>query len=393
MTIDAQLRAIYDMTQISMLYERAGDVRMYAGRYYCADFFPSVKRELMLSGLNAAYTMSMEYIAFGLIRASDYSLFIGPAPALDVADELIKEALKYVNLPLDRETEFLYMLRATPLYDIKRFHAIMRYIGLSCFNQAMDEIPFIDYPAPIVGAPVAAITKPPPPLFDLFSYKEHDFRERVMSAIEYGEIDDVVNELSHMGREFIYTINRLPTETEMHDKFILALAFASQAAISGGLNNGNAELMIDHYLKLISRMPGFRDMVRLFKSMLIDFATRVHRAQLPACDDALTRRILIDVENHLHEKLTPSLIAARLNMNVAYLCTHFRENCGKTISTYINERKIRESQYLLCLPGASVTSVAMQLGYTTPNYYGTVFKKILGTSPAEYRRRHAEAKA
>lgn len=180
------------------------------------------------------------------------------------------------------------------------------------------------------------------------------------------------------------------TKNELHDKFVLALAQASIAATRGGISHTTSEIMIAHYLKLLGATNGFREIVRLFKTMLNDFAVRVHQSYMVETDDTLTRRVCRDIENHLHEKLTPTIVASRMGISVPYLCNQFKLHAGKTVSTYINERKIIEAKYLLEQNGASVTSVALQMGYTTTSYFSSVFKAQTGISPHTYLLRNTE---
>ena len=141
---------------------------------------------------------------------------------------------------------------------------------------------------------------------------------------------------------------------------------------------------------MLHKTASFRDLVRLFKLMFIDFASRTAQTRLIQTDDLFTNRVLQDIEKHLHEKLTPTQIAQRLRVSSSYLCQAFKKETGITVSTYINKRKINESKYLLSQRGATITKVAFTLGYSTVNYFSTVFKAITSETPAAYMIRHKE---
>jgi AraC-like DNA-binding protein len=48
-------------------------------------------------------------------------------------------------------------------------------------------------------------------------------------------------------------------------------------------------------------------------------------------------------------------------------------------------RKIERAKQLLQSGHENVTDVAMQLGFSTPAYFATVFKRYTGQSPHTYR--------
>jgi AraC-like DNA-binding protein len=73
-------------------------------------------------------------------------------------------------------------------------------------------------------------------------------------------------------------------------------------------------------------------------------------------------------------------------MSDSYLCRHFREETGKTITEYINEVKVDECKQLLITTGMPLSQISEQLGFSSQNYFHTVFKKQTGMTPYEFRR-------
>jgi len=61
----------------------------------------------------------------------------------------------------------------------------------------------------------------------------------------------------------------------------------------------------------------------------------------------------------------------------------FCQQLGFTPREYINFHKVEASKSLL-EKGKSVTDAAIELGFSTPNYYSSVFKRFTTLSPSEY---------
>lgn len=70
----------------------------------------------------------------------------------------------------------------------------------------------------------------------------------------------------------------------------------------------------------------------------------------------------------------------------------FKEEIGVTPREYINRVKIEKSKRLL-EENCSVTDTALNLGFSTPNYFAVSFKKYTGLTPREYQERIRESDA
>lgn len=91
------------------------------------------------------------------------------------------------------------------------------------------------------------------------------------------------------------------------------------------------------------------------------------------------------IEEGIHEKLTIKMLAKRCNVSVAYIKKVFSKYSGLGIHEYILKNKLLLAKQLL-YDGQSVTEVSEKLGFSSQNYFSTVFKRIMGLSPTEYKR-------
>jgi AraC-like DNA-binding protein len=49
-------------------------------------------------------------------------------------------------------------------------------------------------------------------------------------------------------------------------------------------------------------------------------------------------------------------------------------------------RRIYRAKYLLREPDRPITAIALDLGFSSSQYFATVFKKLVGLTPGEYRQ-------
>ncbi len=101
----------------------------------------------------------------------------------------------------------------------------------------------------------------------------------------------------------------------------------------------------------------------------------------------LEKNITKDIETlliqNLYGKITLDEISKRIFYSKTYINKIFKKHMSTTIMNYYLTLKINESKKLL-KKGYSVTEIANKLQFDTPNYFGKVFKKIIGVSPSKY---------
>ncbi len=92
-------------------------------------------------------------------------------------------------------------------------------------------------------------------------------------------------------------------------------------------------------------------------------------------------------ENYAKPELSVENIANHLKLDRAYLYTIVRKQTGKTIIDMITYRRMAVAEGLLANAKLSIKQIAYAVGYTDPLYFSKVFKKQIGQTPSEFRKR------
>jgi len=79
-------------------------------------------------------------------------------------------------------------------------------------------------------------------------------------------------------------------------------------------------------------------------------------------------------------------IAKKFWVSPSYLSRKFKEKLGLNISHFIMERRVYIAQKLLLTSELRIAEISQRIGYNDAAYFNTVFKKITGISPGEYRK-------
>ena len=99
----------------------------------------------------------------------------------------------------------------------------------------------------------------------------------------------------------------------------------------------------------------------------------------------LIRKVSQFIEERLRENWTVKQLAEQFNLNASYLSVLFKKETGRTISEFVQITRIKRAKELLQDPNVKVYEVADQVGIQTTAYFTYLFKKLVGSTPQEYR--------
>lgn len=91
------------------------------------------------------------------------------------------------------------------------------------------------------------------------------------------------------------------------------------------------------------------------------------------------------VEENYHENIDREDVAAVAFVTPNYLSKLFKNSMGMNLREYINQLRIEEAKRLLISTSMSVSEIASYVGYFNISYFSTVFHKIVGVSPFDWR--------
>jgi|GEM_PF-2257434 len=97
-------------------------------------------------------------------------------------------------------------------------------------------------------------------------------------------------------------------------------------------------------------------------------------------------QIMAYIDEHLTDfNLSPNQIAAVLNMSTDYVRKLFKRETGKSISTYINQARVKRIADDLVNSEKTVDSLLEEMGWDNKHYFYKLFKDQYGVTPTEYR--------
>nr|WP_206530436.1 response regulator [Clostridium perfringens] len=79
------------------------------------------------------------------------------------------------------------------------------------------------------------------------------------------------------------------------------------------------------------------------------------------------------------------ILASICNLSPGYFSRVFKKETGKTVITYINEKKVERAKKLLKESKDPIINISLDLGFDDCGYFIRVFKKITGLTPKAFR--------
>lgn len=97
-------------------------------------------------------------------------------------------------------------------------------------------------------------------------------------------------------------------------------------------------------------------------------------------------RSLQYIHSHPEEPIRVSQLPAMDNLSLSAYSKHFGKTLGISPGEYILKYKIECSKKLLEETDLSVTEIAYRFGFSSSQYFATVFRRFCSTTPSHYRK-------
>jgi len=92
------------------------------------------------------------------------------------------------------------------------------------------------------------------------------------------------------------------------------------------------------------------------------------------------------IEENIHHPLSLEDMAEAIGVTPQYFCDLFKAVTNQRPVEYINQRRIdRAKELLIRAPQLKIHEIALDVGFESDSYFGTVFRKQEGVSPRQFR--------
>jgi AraC family transcriptional regulator len=145
---------------------------------------------------------------------------------------------------------------------------------------------------------------------------------------------------------------------------------------------------LDHSTENAVRLAVMASLVETFAPPVPEENTRRGAAAFPKWR---LMRVLRYIETNIGEPITLANLAAAVGLSRMYFAKQFRAATGIRPHEFVLRKRIERAQRLLAATSEALVDIALSVGFQTQAHFTTVFKKITGTTPYQWRLEQPES--
>lgn len=180
---------------------------------------------------------------------------------------------------------------------------------------------------------------------------------------------------------------------------VQTLATVAQRVKNGAWHFAPADEVSNHFAGLesveragvVRRIQMLAIVAEVFDGMLEGSAAAAQESVVPTAADRF-RRLIEEIPESELLNLSTDELARNCHCSPRHLNRLFREQFGVSMRTKLTELRLRKARDLLRETDAKVINVALDSGYRHLGLFNSMFKRYLGMTPTQWRRRVARGK-
>lgn len=130
-------------------------------------------------------------------------------------------------------------------------------------------------------------------------------------------------------------------------------------------------------------------------SSLLAAANQIIDAYVRCLEESRSSRTHVEkacayIKAHLSEDLSLAAVSSELFLSKNHLCSIFKKLTGITFCDYVRQQRIRHARMLLITSARNIDDISAACGFSSPTYFATVFKSVMGLSPSAFRHKFSQ---
>jgi YesN/AraC family two-component response regulator len=218
-------------------------------------------------------------------------------------------------------------------------------------------------------------------------HSPYQLEQQLLHAIANGNLDAFGQVASDFSK---YSLGQISDSFDKSVEYqtVIGVSLFARAAIEGGVNPYLAYDLNDLYLQQISRCQTLEDFSAVLEHATVHFLDEVKQAQQCKTISPHIEKAKSYIARHLNQTFSIQDLAEEIGINKAYLMRLFQKEEHCTLAHYIQQERIHAAKNMLIYSDYTLEEIANYLQFSSQSYFGMLFKKYEGVTPAAYRRQH-----
>lgn len=164
----------------------------------------------------------------------------------------------------------------------------------------------------------------------------------------------------------------------------LVMRAEKDAFWNGGLNYGF--LYRNDYLSDIMNSGSYEEIRNWWLNKIADITKHMANRKKNQSESIVAKAVSYLNDNY-RKDISLDDVSREVNINPYYFSKRFKEETGVNFIDFLTNIRIKKAKELLEDPKLSIKEICTMSGYSDPNYFSRIFKKIENVTPSEYREK------
>lgn len=316
-------------------------------------------------------------------------MLIGPYVLTGISQKMVLETAEYISLPEEHYHRLQQFLIGLPrIYDESVLLSMLNVFGETIWG-SIDNFRLQDEDSRITVD------------FSAEGYVQYDEEyeepQQLMKILEerYNEENSLIQAVAkgqtHKAEAFVNGFNMQGIEHRIPDRLrnvknymIILNTLLRKAAESADVHPIHIDKLSSEFAHRIEQLTSESGMNTLSREMVRKYCLLVTNHSMKDYS-LLVRKVLTQIDLDLTADLSLKVQAKALGVNASYLSTLFKKETGKTLTEYVNGKRIEYAIFLLNSTQLQIQAIAQYCGISDVNYFTRLFKTAVGKTPKEYR--------
>lgn len=168
---------------------------------------------------------------------------------------------------------------------------------------------------------------------------------------------------------------------------IISNTLMRKAAEHGGVHPVYLDRTSSAFAKRVETITDFTAGTALMLDMVHSYC-RLVRKHATNNYSPFIQKTVTYIDANISGDLSLRTLASLQNLNASYLSALFHKETGKTVTDYVNARRMDSAAKLLRTTQLQIQTIAGHCGMNDSNYFSKTFKKYYGVSPLQFREQN-----
>ena len=219
--------------------------------------------------------------------------------------------------------------------------------------------------------------------------RRYAFENEILDAVTMGS-ESKLNKLFAAFNESLFERRVADPVRNAKNYGIIMNTLLRKAAERGGVHPVHLDRISSAFALKIELFTSVEQGNELMTEMFRDYCRLVREKS--SAYSPLVKAAVIAIDSDLSAELSLRALAAQLNVSNVYLSTVFKKETGKTVTEYINDKRISYAKHLLRTTSLQIQTVSLHCGIMDVHYFSKLFKQKTGMTPSAFRTKAISSK-